>query len=129
MEGGLTQDRDAFFDGFTTAFFSAKGELKVSEQVRQDAIAVCKQSDQTAALGCMKAFATTDFRADLPNITVPTLVLHGDSDGIVPFECSGQRAHAAIKGSELVVLKDAPHGCNASHSDEFNKALIEFLAR
>ena len=129
MEGGLTQDRDAFFDGFTTAFFSAKGELKVSEQVRQDAIAVCKQSDQAAALGCMKAFATTDFRADLPNVTVPTLVLHGDSDAIVPFQGSGERTHAAIQGSELVVLKDAPHGCNASHADEFNKALIEFLAR
>ena len=129
MEGGLTQDRDAFFDGFTTAFFSAKGELKVSEQVRQDAIAVCKQSDQAAALGCMKALATTDFRADLPNVTVPTLVLHGDSDAIVPFQGSGERTHAAIQGSELVVLKDAPHGCNASHADEFNKALIEFLAR
>lgn len=85
MEGGLKQERDAFFDAFSKDFFSANGVLKVSEQDRQDAIALCKQSDQAAAPGCMKAFATTDFRADLPNITVPTLVLQDDSDGIVPF--------------------------------------------
>ncbi len=129
MEDGLKADRDTFFDGFTKDFFSAKGELKVGEQVRQDAIALCKQSDQTAALGCMKAFATTDFREDLKKVSVPTLVLHGDSDGTVPFEGSGKRTHAAIAGSELVVVKDAPHGFNASHAAEFNKALLEFLAK
>ena len=129
MVGGLTADRDGFCDAFTTAFVSANGVLKVSEQDRQDAIAVCKLFDQAAALGCMKAFATTDLRVDLPNVTVPKLVLHGDSDAIVPFQGSGERTHAAIQGSELVVLKDAPHGCNASHADEFNAALIEFLKR
>jgi pimeloyl-ACP methyl ester carboxylesterase len=128
MEAGLKADRDAFFDGFTRDFFSAKGELKVTEAQRQEAIALCKQSDQAAALGCMKAFATTDFRDDLIKVTVPTLVLHGDSDATVPFEGSGQRTHAAIAGSRLVVLRDAPHGCNLSHADEFNAALLEFLA-
>jgi len=128
MEDGLKADRETFFDGFTRDFFSAKGELKVSEAQRQDAIALCLQSDQVAALGCMKAFGTTDFRDDLVKVTVPTLVLHGDSDATVPFEGSGQRTHAAIAGSRLVVLRDAPHGCNASHADEFNAALLDFLA-
>ena len=127
MEAGLTADREAFFDQFTRGFFSAKGTLKVSEAQRQQAIALCLQSDQKAALGCMQAFATTDFRRDLEKVGVPTLVLHGDSDATVPFEGSGKRTHAAIAGSALVVLEDAPHGCNASHADAFNQALLEFL--
>ena len=59
---------------------------------------------------------------------MPTLVIHGDSDAIVPFEKSGKRAAAAIAGSKLVVIKGGPHGINASHADEFNRALIAFLA-
>ena len=129
MQQGLESDRAAFFEGFTTGFFSANGALKVSETQRQEAIALCEQSDQTAALGCMKAFATTDFREDLKKVRVPTLVLHGDSDGTVPYEGSGKRTHAAIAGSEAVVLKDAPHGCNASHAEQFNAALLAFLAK
>lgn len=129
MQEGIEADRTTFFDGFTTDFFSAGGELKVTEEQRQDAIALCHQSDQTAALGCMEAFGTTDFRDDLAMITVPTLVIHGDSDGIVPLEGSGRRTHEAVAGSELVVVPDAPHGFNVSHAEEFNRALLEFLAR
>jgi non-heme chloroperoxidase len=128
-EAGLKADRAAFFDRFTTTFFSANGELKVTDAQRQKAIAICEQSDQTAALGCMKAFATTDFRSDLSRVTVPTLVLHGDSDATVPFKGSGERTHRAIAGSELVLLKGAPHGCNVSHAKEFNAALLAFLAK
>jgi pimeloyl-ACP methyl ester carboxylesterase len=129
MEQGLRQDRDRFFDQFTTEFFSAGGELKVSEEQRQVAIALCRQADQGAALACMEAFGTTDFRADLPRITVPTLVIHGDGDQTVPFEGSGKRTHEAIGHSELVVLEGAPHGCNVSHAEEFNRALLAFLQR
>lgn len=129
MSGGLAKDREAFFDSFTRDFFSANGKLKVTEDERQAAIALCHQSDQTAGLGCMKAFATTDFRGDLKKVSVPTLVLHGDSDATVPFEGSGKRTHEAISGSELVVLSDAPHGCNTSHADDFNLALLNFLKK
>ena len=129
FESGLTSDRDAFFEQFTTDFFSAGGQLRVSEAQRQAAVTLCRQSDQDAALGCMEAFGTTDFRDDLNKVTVPTLVLHGDSDGIVPVEGSGQRTHEAVAGSELVVLEGAPHGCNVSHREEFNRALLEFLGR
>ena len=127
MESVLRADRTAFFDTFTKGFFSVDGVLKVSEADRQKAIILCHQSDQAAALGCMKAFATTDFRDDLPEVTVPTLVLHGAGDGTVPFEGSGGRTHKAIAGSKLVVIEDAPHGFNVSHAEEFNKALIDFL--
>lgn len=129
MENGLKANREAFFDQFTKDFFSANGQLKVSEEERQKAITLCRLSDQTAALACMKSFGTTDFRADLNGVSVPTLVIHGDADGIVPLEGSGLRTHRAIAGSELVVMSGAPHGLNVSHAEEFNTALIGFLRR
>lgn len=129
MRSGLEASRDDFFEEFTTNFFTAGDELKVTEEQRKAAVALCHQSDQTAALGCMDAFGTTDFREDLPKISVPTLVIHGDSDAIVPLEGSGRRTHEAVAGSELVVIEDAPHGFNTSHADEFNAALLAFLQK
>lgn len=129
MEAGIKADRAAFFEQFTKDFFSANGELKVSEEERQKAIALCHQSDQTAALGCMEAFGTTDFRDDLKAVSVPALIIHGDADGIVPLEGSGARTHAAIPGSELVVVPGAPHGFNVSHAEDFNRHLIAFLRK
>lgn len=129
MAAALGRNRETFFDDFTKGFFTANGQLKVTEDQRQEAVALAHQSDQKAALACMKAFATTDFREDLKKVTVPTLVLHGDSDATVPFEGSGQRTHAAIAGSEVVLLADAPHGCNVSHADDFNLALLNFLKK
>jgi non-heme chloroperoxidase len=75
------------------------------------------------------AFSATDFREDLPKVTVPALILHGGSDGTVRFAGSGKRTHEAIEGSELHLIAGAPHGCNVSHADEWNTALLEFLAR
>ncbi len=129
MEGGLKADRDSFFPEFVTKFFSVDGTLKATPAQVDEAVALCQQSDQTAALDCMEAFATTDFRADLTKVTVPTLVIHGDGDGVVPFEGSGKRTHEAIAGSELVLLKGAPHGNNVTHAGEFNSALVGFLTR
>jgi pimeloyl-ACP methyl ester carboxylesterase len=127
MRHGLEEDRDSFFEDFTRQFFSAGDDLLVSEEQRKDAVAVCQQSDQEAALGCMDAFATTDFRKDLEAVDVPTLVIHGDSDGIVPVEGSGKLTHEAVAGSDLVVIKGGPHGLNLTHADEFNSALLAFL--
>lgn len=129
MEGGLTADRHAFFPQFVNDFYSANGELKVTPQDVADAVALAEQSDQKAALGAMNAFATTDFRDDLTAVTVPTLVIHGDSDAIVPFEGSGERIAAAIIGSEVVVIADAPHGVNVSNAAEWNEAVLAFLAK
>ncbi len=128
MRKGLENDRDGFFDEFTTNFFTANGDLKVAEEKRQEALAIAKQSDQEAALACMDAWAT-DFRDDLAQVTVPTLVIHGDGDLIVPLDGSGRRTHAAIEGSELVVIEGGPHGINGSHAREFNEALLKFLER
>jgi non-heme chloroperoxidase len=58
---------------------------------------------------------------------VPTLVIHGDSDAIVPFEVSGRRSHEMLADSSLVVIEDAPHGFNATYAELFNRALVDFL--
>jgi pimeloyl-ACP methyl ester carboxylesterase len=123
----LEEDRGSFFDQFTRDFFSAKGTLQVTESQRGDAIRLCNQSAQHAALACMNSFGTTDFREDLKKVTVPTLAIHGDADAIVPIEGSGQRTHRAVPHSKLVVVNGAPHGLNVSHAQAFNDALLSFL--
>ena len=127
MKKALEQDRSSFFDQFTKDFFSANGALQVTESQRADAITACHQSAQHAALACMDSFGTTDFREDLKKVGVPTLVIHGDADAIVPIEGSGQRTHRAVLHSKLVMVNGAPHGLNVSHAQAFNDALLTFL--
>lgn len=127
MLTALQVDRHAFFDDFTTQFLSAEGTLTVDAAVQQDAVEQATDSDQTAAEECMKAWATTDFRSDLAAVTVPTLVIHGDADALVPFEASGRRTHAAIEGSRLHIIEGGPHGVTLSHPDEWNDVVVNFL--
>jgi pimeloyl-ACP methyl ester carboxylesterase len=127
MRKALEQDRGTFFDQFSRDFFSANGVLKVTEAQRHEAIGLCQQSAQHAALACMDAFSTTDFRADLTKVTVPTLVIHGEADAIVPIAGSGLRTHQAVPHSTLVQIDGAPHGLNVSHASLFNDALLSFL--
>jgi non-heme chloroperoxidase len=127
FKAGVTTDRMAFLDSFTTGFFSAGGKLQVSEAQRVYARDIAAFASPKATLDCIHAFFYTDFRADLAKFKLPTLVIHGDSDAIVPFEVSVARTHHAITGSHLCVIKGAPHGFNLSHAAEFNTALLEFL--
>jgi pimeloyl-ACP methyl ester carboxylesterase len=120
MTASLTADQDSFYDHFVTEFFSADGQLKVTEAQRQEALSLCAQADKKAALDCLTAFGTTDFRDDLKKVSVPSLDLHGGSDATVPFEGSGQRTHTANADSRLHVIAGAPHGCNISHQAEWN---------
>jgi non-heme chloroperoxidase len=129
FEGGVTGDRLAFLDQFTTTFFSANGKLLVSEPQREYARDIAAFASPKGTLDCVAAFGRTDFRADLAKISIPVLVIHGDADAIVPFEVSGARTAKAVPGAELVVIKGGPHGVNASHAAEFNQALLAFLAK
>jgi pimeloyl-ACP methyl ester carboxylesterase len=130
FQQGVVTDRLAFLDGFTTTFFSAGDRgLQVSEQQRQYALHIAEAASPKGTLDCITAFSRTDFRGDVAGITVPTLVVHGDSDAIVPLEVSGKRSHELIPDSELVVIEGGPHGLNASHPEQFNEALIRFLRR
>lgn len=131
---GLTSDRPAFLKEFLTMFFTAgKPSLvnkpKVSDEQLAYNLNIAEAASPKGTLDASTAFATTDFRQDLARITVPTLIIHGDSDTIAPFEVSGQRTANAIAHSQTVVLKDAPHGLTVSHKNEWNRHLLDFLAQ
>ncbi|NRQ49511.1 alpha/beta fold hydrolase [Aeromicrobium stalagmiti] len=128
MKAGARDDRAGFLDGFMTNFFSADGELKVTEAQRQEALALAAPAADQAVVGCIDAFGRTDFRADLDAIDVPVLVIHGDADAIVPIEVSGRRSADQLANATLHVVEGGPHGFNVSHADELNTALLEFIA-
>lgn len=130
FEQGVKDDRVAFLDGFLTNFFTAgdKTDL-VSEPTRIYNRDIAAFASPKGTLDCIGAFGRTDFRADLAGFDVPTLIIHGDSDAVVPFEVSGKRSHEAIAGSELVLVEGAPHGFNATHAEQFNQGLLDFLAK
>ena len=125
---GVTGDRVAFLDGFVTNFFTAgdRSDL-ISEPSRLYHREIAEFASPKGTLECIRAFGYTDFRDDLAKIDVPTLVIHGDSDAIVPFEVSGKRTAEAVADSRTVVIAGGPHGFNATHADEFNQALVDFL--
>ena len=130
FEGGVTGDRIAFLEDFMTSFFSAGNGSLVSAPNREYHRHIAEFASPKGTLDCIGAFGRTDFRDDLVKVSdagVPTLVIHGDSDATVPFEVSGQRTHATIKGAELALIPGGPHGLNATHAAEFNRALLDFL--
>jgi pimeloyl-ACP methyl ester carboxylesterase len=128
FQDGVRGDRIAFLDGFTTNFFTAGERVDlVSEPFRLYNREIAAFASPKGTLDCIAAFSYTDFRDDVARIDVPTLVIHGDSDAIVPFEVSGRRSHEMIEGSSLAVIEGAPHGFNATHAEEFNRALLDFL--
>jgi len=129
FEGGIAADRADFVDHFLALFYSTADGLAVSEAQRRYGRALADIASPRATLAGVSAFGRTDFRADLAKFTVPTLVIHGDADQVVPFGISGRRSAASIPGSELVVIEGGPHGINVSHADQFNAALLTFLAR
>ena len=127
FQEGVRGDRIAFLDGFTTQFFTAGDDLLVSESSRLYHREIAAFASPKGTLDCITAFGRTDFRDDLARVDVPTLVIHGDSDAIVPFEVSGKRSHEAIEGSSLPLIEGGPHGLNATHPEQFNRALLDFL--
>lgn len=128
FEDAVKSDRLAFLESFSRNFFSVDGKLMVSEAQRAYAVQIASFASPKGTLDCIGAFARTDFRDDLKKIDVPTLVIHGDADAIVPLGVSGARTHEAVRGSVLEVIEGAPHGFNATHAAEFNARLIGFLA-
>lgn len=125
---GVSDDRLAFLNDFTKNFFTPKdGTLLVSKPMRLYNRDIAAFASPKATYDCVKAFAYTDFRDDLKAFDVPTLVIHGDADQIVPFEASGERSHDMIADSQLHIVEGGPHGINVTHKDEFNDVLIEFL--
>jgi non-heme chloroperoxidase len=130
IEKAITADRYAFFTEFFKNFYNTDVYLgkRVSEQAVQASWNVAAGASATASLACVPAWHE-DFRSDVAKIDVPTLVIQGDSDRIVPFASSGQRTAKLIKGAELVVVKDGPHNIAWTHAEEVNRALVQFLTK
>lgn len=125
---GVTSDRINFLAGFTQKFFNLdKKKTAISEEVLLYNKSIAWQASPIATQECVKAFSSTDFRNDMKKMNVPTLVLHGDSDQIVPFEVSGKRSAELLKHSRLEVIKGAPHGLAATHAEELNALMLDFL--
>lgn len=128
FENGVKSDRLAFLDEFMKGFFAAGDRTDlVSEPFRLYNRDIAAGASPKGTLDCIAAFSKTDFRGDLAKINIPTLVIHGDSDATVPYEYSGKLTHEAIPNSKVVLIKGGPHGLNATHTKEFNEALLSFL--
>jgi non-heme chloroperoxidase len=130
IEKAIAADRYAFFTEFFKNFFNVDVLLgkRVSEQAIQASWNSAAIASATASLACVPTWHE-DFRKDVAKIDVPTLVIHGDSDRIVPFSAAGSRTAKLINGAELVVIKDGPHNVAWTHSEEVNDALLKFLAK
>lgn len=125
---GVREDRIAFLNDFTKNFFTPKdGKLLVSKPMRLYNRDIAAFASPKATYDCVKSFGYTDFREDLKTFDVPTLVIHGNADQVVPLEASGQRSHDMIADSQLYVVEGGPHGINVTHAEEFNEVLIDFL--
>ena len=135
VEGMVQQvagNRPQFLAGFTKNFLNwdqGSAAQKLGEEFLDFTASLYFQASPVATQECVRAFGMTDFRADLAKLTVPLLVVHGDSDRIVPLEVSGQRVPQYQPQAELQVMKGAPHGLNSTHAEEFNKLLLDFVAR
>ncbi|WP_299037849.1 alpha/beta fold hydrolase [uncultured Pseudokineococcus sp.] len=127
FQQGVASDRPDFLETFTERFFTADGRVVVSEAQRRATWDEAVRASPKATYDCIATFGLTDLRDDVRAVTVPTLVIHGDSDAVVPFEVSGRRSAEMVEGCELVVVEGGPHGVNVSHARQFNAALLDFL--
>ncbi len=130
IQKAIVADRYVFFSEFFKNFYNTDVFLgkRVSEQAIQAGWNVAAGASATASLACVPTWHE-DFREDLKRVDVPTLVIHGDADRIVPFTASGHRTAKLIKGAHLVVVKDGPHCVTWTHADEVNSELLNFLGK
>ena len=128
IKDGIRADRYAFLDEFYGNFYNLdklRG-TRVSDALVRWSWNVAAGASPKGTLDVVDSWLT-DFRGDLAKIDVPVLVLHGTEDRILPIEVTGARTHAALPDATYVVVEGAPHGLLATHPDEVNKALLEFL--
>jgi len=128
IEQAVAADRYAFFTAFFRDFYNTDVNLgkRVSEQAVQASWNVAAGCSATASLACVPTWHE-DFRADLARFNVPTLVIHGDADRILPITAAGLRTAKLIKGARLIVIKDGPHCITWTHAEEVNAELLSFL--
>ncbi|GAA4424720.1 bromoperoxidase [Pontibacter saemangeumensis] len=126
----LQNNRVAFLAAFSKQFYNyADQKDKVSKQHLQYDWGIASAASPRATIETAKAWANTDFRQELRNVRVPTLIVHGDADQIVPIETSSEQSSKVIRDNKYVVIKDGPHGLFITHKEELNSLLIDFLKK
>jgi non-heme chloroperoxidase len=128
IRASVLADRSQFYKDLSAAFYGANRPTNRATQGMRDAFwlggMMCGHKNQ---LDCIKAFSETDFTEDLEKFDIPTLIIHGDDDQIVPIDAAGRASAKLIKNSTLKVYPGAPHGITDTHKDELNKDLLAFL--
>lgn len=129
IKAAIVADRPAYFKDFLDNFFNVDvlGGTRISEPAWQAAFAMALQAGPHAVLACVDTWLT-DFRADLPKIDVPVLLVHGDADRILPYPSTAARMPALIPGLTFVTVKDGPHNIAWTHPEIVNPALLDFIA-
>lgn len=130
IRSAIVADRSQYWKDLSLPFYGYnKPGAKISEGVRESFWRQGMQAGFPASYFCVKAFSETDMTDDLKKCDVPTLVLHGDADQIVPFEDSGKLTAEIVKGAELQVIPGAPHGMCTTHKEVINEALLGFIQK
>jgi non-heme chloroperoxidase len=128
LRAGLVADRSQFYKDVSMPFYGYnKPNAKVSQGVSDSFWRQGMQSSVVASYECIKAFSETDFTEDLKKIEVPTLIIHGDADQIVPIDDSAILSAKIVKNATLKVIPGAPHGLCTTHADQINADLLAFL--
>jgi non-heme chloroperoxidase len=128
IRAGVANDRSQYYKDFSVPFYGAnRSGAKVSEGLREQFWLQCMQVDIHASFECIKAFSETDFSEDLKRFDIPTLIVRGDDDQIVPIASSALRTKELVKNSKIHIYQGAPHGLTATHRERFNADLLAFI--
>jgi non-heme chloroperoxidase len=128
LRSSMTKDRSQFYKDLATAFYGAnRPGTKVSQGTLDQFWLWSMQAGLKNAYESIKAFSETDFTEDLKKIDVPTLVMHGEDDQIVPVKDSAVKSARLIRGAKEIYYPGAPHGLTATHQDQVNADLLAFL--
>jgi len=124
----VLKDRSQFFKDLSVPFYSAnRPNSKVSQGLRDTFWLLGMQAGFKSIYDCIKAFSETDFTEDLKKIDVPTLIMHGDDDQIVPLASTGMLASNLVKNAKLKIYEGASHGLCSTHKDQINADLLAFI--
>ncbi|HKG40874.1 MAG TPA: alpha/beta hydrolase [Nitrososphaeraceae archaeon] len=128
MRSGLIKDRSQFYKDLAILFYGANRQgVKVSQGILDQFWLWSMQAGLKNAYESIKAFSETDFTEDLKKLDVPTIVMHGEDDQIVPVKDSAKKSARLIKGAKEIYYPGAPHGLTATHQDQLNADLLSFL--
>src|SRR5207302_4010995 len=128
IRAGVLADRSQFFKDLSAPFYGAnRTGAKVSQGLRDSFWLQGMLCGHKAAFDCIKAFSETDFTEDLKKFDVPTLIIHGDDDQIVPIGASALLSSKLVKGATLKIYPGAPHGMCSTLKDQVNAALLAFF--